>query len=231
MMGRPKKEETNNQELLEKLKEQAEQQKIILAELEELKKKAQQPTTFSYMPPQEERKFGSGTRRELPPDDRLDKPVTFLMRGRGFILSVYQKDGTEVYTPYNRPIRFSHTSSDVRRSGSSDDTMHFSSYMTWSKKEVEYVKESPYFNTLIFDSVTKAMKVNPMIQSAMQQATNHVQTMQDDEVFNHAVAYGIDMRMNVSKIREQLVAIKLQEILEQEEFYSEQIKTRLSNNQ
>lgn len=214
-------------ELMKEIQEQKENNKKIQEEIERLKSSPSPSAAPVIYASDQEKKFGTSQRREIPEGDRLDKPSTFLMRGRGFILSVYRKDGTEVYAPYDRPIRFMHTSTDTR-SGQATDTLHFSSYSTWSKKEVDFIKNCPLFGSLIFDTVSKAMAVNPAIQSALQQASNHVETMTDDMVFNVARSYGIDLHLPMPKIKEQVRTIKLQEILEQEDIIDRGVKERLS---
>jgi len=164
-------------------------------------------------------KFGSGVKREIPPEDRLSKPVTFLMRGRGLILSVYMKQGSEIYAPYNRPIRFVHTSSDIRRGGLAEDTLHFSTFSTWSAKEADFVRESPYYNTLIFESITKAMNYDPKLTSAIEQATSHVSAMTDDMVLSNAVSHGVDKSLPITDIKKILTNFKIQEVLEQEDYF------------
>lgn len=175
----------------------------------------------------EERKFGSGLRRQISPDDRLEKPYTFITRGRGFIVSVYMKEGTEIYSPYERPIVFELKSSDVKRSGKAEDVIHFAMFSTWSKKEVEYIKESPYYNVTVFDSVAKAVNINPKLHSSIEAATNYVSLMSQDQVLAACQQYSLDARLGMEKVKERLTAIKLEEILSQEEYFNKKTAERI----
>ena len=187
--------------LLKKLAELEEK----IGELEETKNR--QPDRYST-----ESRFGVVRSKNIPKSDKLDKPKTFVMMGRGYVLSVYNHEGSEVLAPYGLPVQFKWKNSEKRQTLDGEQAIHYSTFSTYSKKEVEFIKNSPFFGTLIFDSVTDLEEVNPALVSSIEQASTYVANMTQEELFGLAHTYKLDINMPINKLKTKLIAIKVQEI-------------------
>ena len=187
---------------------------LLLKKLEELEGKiAELESRPTSTQSEKEYKFGSVKSKNIPKSDKLDKPHTFVMMGRGYVLSVYNFEGSEVLAPYGIPVYFKWKNSDKRKTSEGEQAIHYSTYSTWSKKECEFVKNSPFFGTLIFDKVTDLEEVNPELVSTIERASTYVANMTQDEIFGLAGNYKLDINLPVSKLKSMLIAIKVQEII------------------
>lgn len=162
--------------------------------------------------------FGDTTvPKKIDPKDQLKIPITYITIGRGFNLSAYNRNGSEVVAPYNRPVFFKWRNSDVIKTSNGDKPIHYSLFTAWSQKEVDFIEGSPYFNLTIFDSVKKASSVDPSVLANIEKASNWISSMTDDQLFAHAAQYGIEINNGNDYIRKTLIAIRLQEIMDSDE--------------
>lgn len=214
-----KEKSSDNSEIMKQLLQEVERLKGQIAEIQT------EPRATQYRH-ESEVKFGSSVSKNIPKSDKLDKPTTFITIGRGYVMSCYNKDGSEVLAPYGQPILFKWRNSDKRGQGGEEVAIHYSTYSTWSKKECEFIKESPYFGHLIFDSVSKMSKVNPNLVSAIEQATNYVANMTQDQMFAIANQYHLDVDMSIKELKDKVVAIKVQGILDQDNSVYESVLAR-----
>lgn len=162
-------------------------------------------------------KFGIVGKREIPKEDKLDKPKTYVAIGRGLVLSVYMLEGSEVYAPYNRPIKFSLSTFDRRATAHGEKVLFMSNYATWSKKECEFIEKSPYFNVTIFDVYKKAINIDPDKVVKLEQATSWVNSLTPNALFANAIQYGMDTALGTDAIKKHLMAIKLAELMSEDE--------------
>lgn len=207
----------------EKEKEKAESDNVNalllkkLAELEERfseleESKSRQPERYDT-----ESRFGRVRSKNIPQNDKMDKPKTFVMMGRGYVLSVYNHEGSEVLAPYGLPIHFKWKNSEKRQTMDGEQAIHYSTFSTYSKKETDFIKNSPFFGTLIFDSVTDLEEVNPALVSSIEQASTYVANMTQEELFGLANTYKLDINMPINKLKTTIIAIKVQEITSNDE--------------
>ena len=204
------KEKSNDSELVETLLQQIEK---LNARLNEVEKTNLATSRYN----DQTQKFGNAAmRREIKLSDKLERAKTFVTLGRGFVMSAYNIDGSEINAPYNVPIRFKWSSSDIRKTADGDVPIHYSTYETWSKSECEFIEQSPYFNRTIFDNVTRASKVDPTMVASIERATTLISNMTNEQLFASAIQYGLDKNSGVTKLRNSMIAIKVKEIMEHE---------------
>jgi hypothetical protein len=203
--------------------------KQLLEEVEKLKGQIAQVQSISHGTEQKiEKKFGEiGQGKNIPLADKLKTPVTFVMMGRGYVLSCYNMEGSEVRAPYGMPIMFKWRNSDVRKTADGEMGIHYSSYSAWSQKEVDFIKNSPYYGHLIFDTITGLSKVNPSLVAGIEQATTFVSNMTHEQLFGLAQTYKLDVNMGVNKLKTSIIAIKVQEIIDQDKAVYENVVAKL----
>jgi hypothetical protein len=165
--------------------------------------------------------YGNARNYTIPDTDKIrDKngnvvSKTFISPSRGFVFGVYEKEGSYLYSPYKRPIHFRNAVFDKGKSGKAADIVHFSVFSTWSKKESDYIENSPFFGHIIFDSITKARNVVPAILDAIKRSTLYIAGLKEGELLAMAKSYGVQ-DMSRSEMKDYLGKIKLQEILDSE---------------
>lgn len=217
----------------------AELKKLILeqnARIEQLQKSTESPVkqtapatgnqTFIVQQSDDrsKRKFGQSLRKELPPEDRLDKDKIYIYVGGTKIMNVYLKDGSEVYAPYDKPIIFSMYNTEQRKTENGESRWYnYSIFTTRSKLECKFVEESPEFGFTIFTKVNDARKIDPELVGKVKEASDVVNRLNDIQLLSSAESYHIDTKnMTLDRIRYELRSFKLAEILQSEKSISQQ---------
>lgn len=200
----------------------------------------QQPQPIIIQQQDPHLKFGSGIGVTLPEDDKIINDLgrvaqhTFITIGRGFILSVYKQEGSYRYAPYNKPIEFRWQSFDGGKSGLAKDIIHFCIYSTYSKKERDFIMNSPYYGKTIFDSITQAKNVNPSIISHINSSTAYVNGLNDSQLISTAKQYGWE-HLPATEMKTRISQIKLQEFIDADRDYTQKaansIMEAIQNNQ
>jgi len=111
---------------------------------------------------------------DIDEEDRLEEGHTFWCHQAGFVIVDDTKSGKAVRTPLNTVIIFKYAYETRKGTGKDMELYVLSSYVSHSKKEVEWLKKSTYFNKLIFDDVKvgstkqarKAAKINQYVSAA-----------------------------------------------------------------
>lgn len=184
----------------------------------------------------DEKVFGSGSKQSIPLDDKIldsngnPKPETFVTIGRGFLISVYEKDGSQILAPYRFPCEFKWKTFDKGRDGKADNVIHFSVFETWSKKEAEFIRESPFYGSSVFESFSKARSVDPVLISKIDASIVFVNSMSDSQLFHYASNYGWS-RDSKDEIKKKISQMKLQEMIEQDKGYATAALQRLASPQ
>jgi hypothetical protein len=218
------KAETKEQEVkatspseFEQLKQMLLQQQEEINRLKQGAAPAQQPV---YQQPidRARQKFGTSVRKEIAPADRLEAPKTYIIVGGGFVLSVYQKNGTEVYAPHDKACIFQPTFTDKRRMADGKDRdCIFSGFTTYSKPECKFIEESPYWKTLIFSKTSEAMKVDYEALERLKAISDEIHRMSEVQTLSMAQSYNLDIYLPLDTIREQLKNIRIADRMQYEE--------------
>ena len=174
-------------------------------------------------------KRGYTQTKDIPKEDYQEKKEVFITRGRGTILSCYEKDGKWYYPPYGMPPVFEYYYTDMNRKGKDADILHFSIFSTHSKKEIEYIKESPFFNMSIFNEVEKAVKYSSEMYEKMQNLTSWASRLEGDKLFNQAIGMGINIKgKGKEEIKLEIVGARLAQLQSDERKVQETRVARLS---
>lgn len=214
----------NLQETIDRLAKELESLKALQGGSSEVK--------FVAVKEPEKPKFGSGGSKFIPNDDKnVDEngnviPVMFFSIGRYRVVSVYMKEGSEVTAPYGKPIEFRGIGMELGRDGNAADTIYYCVYETWSKKEAEFLRNSPFYGYTIFDSITKAKGIKPEIVNLINKATNYIMGLEQGQLLSMAKYYGYE-NDTVSQMRHKLIQITLQEYIDQEKNYRDKALTNL----
>ena len=218
--------DTNANDIIAKqaafIEKQNEINERLLKSIEELKNapQSQAPVqTFIQRPDDnQKKKFGTSLRKEIEPSDRLTLPATFVAIGGLFPMNVYMKNGSEVYAPLDKEIVFKpNFSAKKRMSDGTEKDCWYSLFSTTSKKECEYIRNSPDFGNFIFDNQSAAIDVNYELVDKIKTATVIVNKLSDIQLMQEAATYHISTDgVSADQIRDDLKNIKVSEIMETE---------------
>jgi len=215
------------------IEKQTKLNEVLLKSIEDLKNatptQAPTQTIIQSGEVKANQKFGKSLRKELAPDDRLTLPETFVCLGGLFPMNVYRKNGTEVYAPLDKEIIFKPAFTEKKRmsDGKMKDCI-YSLFSTSSKKEAQYVRESPHYGDYIFDNQTAATAINYELVTKIKMAADIVNKYNDMQLTQEASRYHIETEgVLADKIREDLKHIKLSEIIETESIETKKSLARL----
>ena len=172
-----------------------------------------------------ERKFGEGGSYSLDEHDYLDKVVRFVSIGKGWVISSYFIKGQEILAPYNKPLYFKPGFLEHQNTKDGKRPIPFCVFETQSKKEVEFLKKSPWYNTKIFSEIDKAVKLDLDQSFKLEQATAQVMRMSEEQLFAQANVLGISLHEGTDKIRTHLITLKVQEM------YSDEVEKKRLNEE
>lgn len=218
--------------------------KFIEAQAEQLKLQAEQINelrTLILNNPKDERpiviqQMGDSKHKSYPlvldikPEDYLKDAVSFFVRGRGFLLSTYQKEGQFMHPPDDVPIYFEYYYTDPQRRGKFEDVMHYSSFTTHSKKQVEYIKNCPKFGLTIFEDVSKVVKHDREMYVMLENLSMKADGLTNERLFAQAAAMGLKDISNKSKekLKMEIVGIWLTDALNKQKKDDETRVSRLA---
>ena len=167
---------------------------------------------------------------DIKPADYIKEGATFFTRGKGFLLSTYQKDGQFMHPPDDVPIYFEYYYTDPQRRGKHDDIMHYSSFTTHSKRQAEYVRACPKFNLTIFEDVSKVVKYDREMYVMLENISLKADQLTNERLFSSAAAMGIkDIQTKTKeKLKMEVMGIWLADAMKKQKQEDETMVARLS---
>lgn len=219
----PKQEAPKAEETVEKKEINVEELKEVLREIKEkefsLREMMQKIEASSPGRTEDKshKKFGTALRKEIEPKDRLRVPRTYIYTGGVYVMSVYEKAGVgEVYAPYEKPVVFSNEQTISKKTMDGPRHFRMSTYSTYSRKECQFIENSPEWQMTIFENTTQALKAPIEITYQIQKASRQIGALPDNVLLRMANDYQIDMNLEMSEIRYLLKQYKLAEILQED---------------
>ena len=163
------------------------------------------------------KKFGTALRKEIPPSDRMDAQNVYIHTGGIYVMSVYIKNDSEVYAPYERPITFGSEQTVRKQTSEGEKYFRISMYGTFSKKECEFIENCPEYGFTIFPNTAQAMKADMETTYQIQIASRQIDAMPEAQIIQMGLTYNIPQNSSLSEIRHKLKMYRLAEILQQQE--------------
>ena len=163
------------------------------------------------------KKFGTALRKEIPPSDRMGVQKVYVYTGGVYVMSVYVKNDSEVYAPYERPITFDNEQTVRKQTSEGEKYFRISTYSTFSKKECEFIENSPEFGFAIFPNTAQAMKADMEVTYQIQIASRQIDALPEAQILQMSLSYNIPQNLTLSEIRHKLKMYRLAEVLQQQE--------------
>lgn len=144
-------------------------------------------------------------------DDVLDEPKIYFTYSNGKTLYSYTDAKTRrvVELPYGveRPIKFKkvYAYRKTDRTGKGDKVHTVARYVTYSKKEDEFLRNHPYFNISIFESMGDAEAIDSSFATVLESVRTQVSKMSNHNVLDRARNLGIAIQEDPSEMRKALI--------------------------
>jgi len=151
---------------------------------------------------------------DVPDDDYLVNPKTYVTVGKGFILSVYSKNGKDVLAPFNQPIYFRREFDELE--GDNNRVIPFSQYRTHSKIEAKFIEESPYYGVTIHSSLAGAKSINMSNVDKIESVIYNVNRMDKNALMAYAVSRGLNIRDGEDKLRAAITKMRVAEEMDRD---------------
>ena len=144
-------------------------------------------------------------------DDVLDEPKIYFTYSNGKTLYSYTNVRTRrvVDLPYGveRPIKFKkiYAYRKTDRTSKGDKVHTVARYVTYSKKEDEFLRNHPYFNISIFESMGDAEAIDSSFATILESVRMQVSKMSNHNVLDRARGLGIAIQEDPSEMRKSLI--------------------------
>ena len=158
------------------------------------------------------------TEDEIDPNDHLEEGVRFYSHSGGYFIIDDKRNGHPVPTPFRNVITFNHLSTTRSGEGKNIKVENVSMYVSSSKKEVEWLKNSSFYGKHIFSDFQIAKSSHAKLASAINRILGGVRTMDKNSFFTSCKAMNIPMSRDLESMRLQYVQIMAEkEVQAQEE--------------
>ena len=205
--------------------------------LDKLEKQEQQINLTQHHPQQAkapnfgapiEEEFGKTKAFNITKDDYLKEPVRFVRFGRGWVLSHYFDGGQEVLAPYNRPIVFKGSYSDIKNiSNNSFRVIPYCEFDTHSKAIAQFIRDTPYYKSgIIYENAEAAMKGDFDGAMKIEQATALVSRLSDEEIFGKAMELHLSIDLPVSRLKGLILQSEVDKLRKEEDTQKDRIRQR-----
>jgi len=187
------------------LEEVLEKNRILEESLEitkqSLEKNTTQATNFALSV--EEKVIKYVEEKNIPRSDLMEYPDTFWIGCTGFILSSYiDSAGREILPPHGGLIYFTIVASDKKLTNNGEEYISFSKYDCWSKKESEFIRNSPYYKSR---QITERSQDHLTPQSAKRMQFYNIMTkysnIEPQFIIQQSKLAGFDINTDVSELR------------------------------
>jgi hypothetical protein len=139
-------------------------------------------------------------------DDYLDAPVSFYCHTFGLIIGSYRYRGKEMLPP-NGIISFRNTARmQVSKLGQRDARIvSLCSFSTRSRREAEYIRNSPQYGVIIFEKSNEARNVELQMVDIMSDVSSEVNHRSQAQLIQMALDRGVKVTDNVDDLRRMLI--------------------------
>jgi hypothetical protein len=195
------------------MRKQLSEQRLLIQSLVN-NQKSQQPVFTNAVIQKEKVEFGKYNSESIPDDDYLPKKKTYIKVGKGWVLSTYYKNGKEVLAPFNMPIYFRREFDEIV--GENNRVIPFSHYSTNSRKESEFIEQSPYFGVIVHTTKEEAESVDMTSVDRMENVIMNVQRMDKNSILAKAASLGLNIREDEQKLRAAITKIMISQEMSRE---------------
>lgn len=168
---------------------------------------------------------------QIDPDDYEPEGVRFCHPSMGYVIADDKRKGQIVRLPYNKPyIFFAHESTRIIQQGRYGATAPVSSYTSYSKKEIKWIREHSIYGTVIFETTKQAMDQRAEFAMRMAPIMTVVQDYDFPSLMKRCQEYGIPMSDNTNALRANLAMAMAERSMESDKKFTERILFNSASN-
>jgi len=140
---------------------------------------------------------------DIDPSDVLsdEEAVTFFSHQVAYIIADDKRNGHNVRTPFGRPIRFVYQSTRTVKHGNEYKLHNISTYTSYSKKEVAWIKEHKFYGTIFFSNHTDALSTDARRASKLARIIVTLQRYDTHKIIKMAKDLGIPGAEDINQLR------------------------------
>jgi len=138
---------------------------------------------------------------DIDPEDVLDEGVTFFSHQVAYVIADDKRNGHNVRTPFGKAIKFVYQSTRQVKTGNETKLHNLSTYTSFSKKEVQWIRDHKFFGTIFFSSHSKALTTDAVKASRLAKIIVTLQRYDVHKVIKMAKGLGIEPSEDINGLR------------------------------
>jgi hypothetical protein len=147
--------------------------------------------------------------KDIPTDDYDEEGVTFCAPFTGYVISDDKRQGHRVMLPYNKPyIVFEFQGSRPIQEGKHVKLMNLCTYRSQSKKEIEWIRNYTFFNTIVYESTRGVMNFDVLKAQKLAKIMTNITNWEMPQVIARCKEYGVPIDQDLAVMRTN-VAMKM----------------------
>jgi hypothetical protein len=170
----------------------------------------------------DEDKYGGDGRNylsedDMDPEDRLDEGVSFFCHAGGYLIVDDLKNGRPVATPFRNVLLFTTFKTTKTGTGRDTKTETVSRYVSHSKKEVEWLRDSSFYGWKIFDDIKIATSAHAKLAEHINRNLIAAKAMSAGTLITECKVLGISQSVDLGNMRLLYATTKAEEQLREVE--------------
>lgn len=148
---------------------------------------------------------------DIDPNDFLENGQQFFANTTGYVIVDDIRQGFPVSTPFKNIIIFRYQATQrIKGNGKEEQLQNFSTYVSHSKKEVQWLRDHRYFGVAFFETAAQALNTDVKIAQRMLKFMTAINSMGNYDLMRRAKEYGLPTTNDTKTLRV-LLATKLAE--------------------
>ena len=144
----------------------------------------------------------AGYKTKIDKEDVLDDPITFSCFGIGLAIGSFMDGSLEIMAPYG-PMMFKYQGTDKNNQG---DPRHYSVYMTRSKKEVSFLRDSPQYGRLFSENLNRTLSTEAQEHIRNAAIFDRVSNMTNTQIMQRCTSLKINYHGELSKLKDEIIS-------------------------
>jgi hypothetical protein len=166
----------------------------------------------------DEEKYGNDGRNylsqdDMDPEDRLEKGVAFFCHSGGYLIVDDMIDGRPVATPFRNALMFTTFKTTKTGTGRDTKTETVSRFVSFSKKEVEWLRGSSFYGWKIFDDIKIATSAHAKLAEHINKNLIAAKAMLTGTLITECKNLGISQSTDLGNMRLLYATTKAEEQL------------------
>jgi len=167
----------------------------------------------------DEEKYGGDGRNyvsqdDMDPEDRLEVGVSFYCHAGGYLIVDDLRDGRPVATPFRNALMFTTFKTTKTGTGRDTKTETVSRYVSYSKKEVEWLRGSSFYGWKIFDDIKVATSAHAKLAELINKNLTAAKAMLTGTLITECKALNISQSTDLANMRLLYATTKAEEQLQ-----------------